>query len=60
MHHLLKHRKATCNTGEKRRLTKKKLTFKNRNTGPVAYLGPGIMLQPKFGSILTGGSGEDF
>ena len=33
---------------------------KNRNTGPVAYLGPGLMLQPKFGSILNGGSGEVF
>ena len=32
---------------------------KNRTTGPVAYLGPGLMLKPKFGSILTGGSGEE-
>jgi len=38
---------------------------KNRTTGPVAYLGPGQMLvfgsksKPTFGSILTGGSGEE-
>ena len=29
-------------------------------TTPEAYLSPGLMLLPKFGSILTGGSGEDF
>ena len=32
---------------------------KNRITGPAAYLVPGLMLLPKFGSTLTGGSGEE-
>ena len=28
-------------------------------TGPGAYLSPGLMLETKFGGILTGGSGEE-
>ena len=33
--------------------------YKNRTNGPAAYLRPGLMLQLKFGGILTGGSGEE-
>ena len=31
---------------------------KNRINGPAAYLGPGLILSPKFDGTLTGGSGE--
>ena len=35
------------------------VSYKNRTTGPTAYLGPGLMMEAKCGAILTGGSGEE-